>query len=116
MIKGFGGVSMEREQNLVFNQLAYYVHNMVLFSIPEKQIHQFASRFIKLYNLDEERSKFIYVLECFTQSNIENTIKEEQQNAQIEKRQSGSSLPDDNLQRTGSGSKGFMSSFKSIFY
>ncbi len=107
---------MEREQNLVFNQLAYYVHNMVLFSIPEKQIHQFASRFIKLYNLDEERSKFIYVHEYPTQSNIENTIKEEQQNAQIEKRASGSSQPDDNLQRTGSGSKGFMSSFKSIFY
>jgi len=30
------GVSMEREQNMVFNQLAYYVHNMVLFGIPEK--------------------------------------------------------------------------------
>lgn len=30
------GISFEKEQNLVFNQLAYYVHNMVLFNIPTK--------------------------------------------------------------------------------
>lgn len=32
IVRGSGG--FEHEQNLVFNQLAYYVHNMVLFSFP----------------------------------------------------------------------------------
>ncbi len=51
----------QREQNLVFNQLTYYVHNMVLFGINEKEVRVLAQKFIKLYNLDESKTRQIYV-------------------------------------------------------
>ena len=49
-------------QNVIFNQITYYIHNMRLFSLKEEQITMFSRKYSKYFGLNHKMIADLNVL------------------------------------------------------